>query len=102
MTEDRPWCWVQVVKPVDPRIHFALVCGAKSCPPIKVYTPTSLQEGLDSATMAFCEGQRHQLESQPIGFVEHEAIAAVIALSCLSRQLWNFAFLSCMKARGIP
>ena len=24
------------VVPMDPRIHFALVCGAKSCPPIKV------------------------------------------------------------------
>ena len=24
------------VYPMDPRIHFALVCGAKSCPPIKV------------------------------------------------------------------
>lgn len=23
----------------DPRVHFALVCGAKSCPPIKTYTP---------------------------------------------------------------
>ncbi|KAL3162490.1 hypothetical protein ABBQ32_010153 [Trebouxia sp. C0010 RCD-2024] len=46
-----------VVSPVDPRIHFALVCGAKSCPPIKVYTPTTLQEGLDSATSAFCEGE---------------------------------------------
>ena len=22
----------------DPRIHFALVCGARSCPPIKTYT----------------------------------------------------------------
>ena len=41
---------------MDPRIHFALVCGAKSCPPIKVYTPDSLEDGLDSATMAFCEG----------------------------------------------
>ncbi|KAL3141127.1 hypothetical protein ABBQ38_003478 [Trebouxia sp. C0009 RCD-2024] len=46
-----------VVSPVDPRIHFALVCGAKSCPPIKVYTPATLQEGLDSATSAFCEGE---------------------------------------------
>ena len=26
----------QVIHPPDPRIHFALVCGAKSCPPIKV------------------------------------------------------------------
>ena len=23
----------------EPMIHFALVCGAKSCPPIKTYTP---------------------------------------------------------------
>ena len=22
----------------EPRIHFALVCGAKSCPPIKTYS----------------------------------------------------------------
>lgn len=36
----------QVVQPCDPRIHFALVCGAKSCPPIKVYTPDNLEEGL--------------------------------------------------------
>ena len=27
---------LQIVDPEDPRIHFALVCGAKSCPPIKV------------------------------------------------------------------
>ena len=27
---------LQAVDPEDPRIHFALVCGAKSCPPIKV------------------------------------------------------------------
>ena len=29
-----------VVKEVDPRIHFALVCGAKSCPPIRTYSTT--------------------------------------------------------------
>jgi hypothetical protein len=23
----------------EPRVHFALVCGAKSCPPIKTYSP---------------------------------------------------------------
>lgn len=34
------------VSPLDPRIHFALVCGAKSCPPIKLYTPDNLEEGL--------------------------------------------------------
>ena len=75
---------VQVIKPPDPRIHFALVCGAKSCPPIKVctniceltacswvpcrlggmtwggsvqvYTADTLQEGLESAAQGFVEG----------------------------------------------
>ena len=46
-----PW---QVVEPLDPRIHFALVCGAKSCPPIRVYTPASLEAGLEAAAQAFC------------------------------------------------
>jgi hypothetical protein len=27
-----------VVQELDPRIHFALNCGARSCPPIRVYT----------------------------------------------------------------
>lgn len=39
------------VSPVDPRIHFALVCGAKSCPPIKLYTPENLDEGLQVHTL---------------------------------------------------
>ena len=39
----------------DPRIHFALVCGAKSCPPIRVYDPQNLQQGLQWATEGFCD-----------------------------------------------
>ena len=57
---------LQVIVPMDCRIHFALVCGAKSCPPIKVYTPATLHEGLDSATSAFCEGVlTHCLQGLP-------------------------------------
>ena len=53
---------MQIVKdPLDPRIHFALVCGAKSCPPIKVYTSGALEEGLEAAASAFCEGGLHLL-----------------------------------------
>lgn len=44
---------VQVVSPPDPRIHFALVCGAKSCPPIKLYSTATLDEGLAAAAEAF-------------------------------------------------
>lgn len=47
------------LKTVDPRIHFALNCGAVSCPPIKVYSTQALEEGLYSAAQAFCSGDVH-------------------------------------------
>ncbi|KNC48485.1 glutaredoxin [Thecamonas trahens ATCC 50062] len=42
------------MRPVDPRIHFALVCGAVSCPPIRVFTSRNLEFGLDAAAANFC------------------------------------------------
>jgi len=39
----------------DCRIHFALNCGAKSCPPVKFFTATALQEELRIVALAFCE-----------------------------------------------
>ena len=29
--------------PLDARVHFALVCGAKSCPPIRVFQTKNLE-----------------------------------------------------------
>jgi len=43
--------------PLDARVHCALVCGAKSCPPIRVYDEENLDEGLDLAVSAFCESE---------------------------------------------
>ena len=43
-----------LVKIVDPRIHFALNCGAKSCPPIKLYEPENIEKQLDIASKSFC------------------------------------------------
>ncbi len=37
----------------DYRIHFALNCGAKSCPPIAFYNPENLDAQLDLATKAY-------------------------------------------------
>lgn len=37
----------------DPRIHFALNCGARSCPPIQVYEPSDADRQLDLATHAY-------------------------------------------------
>ena len=42
---------------MDPRIHFSLVCGAKSCPPIKLYSADNIQEALDGAAEAFCASE---------------------------------------------
>lgn len=41
--------------PLDPRIHFALNCGARSCPPIRSYVPEKLDAQLDLATRSFVE-----------------------------------------------
>lgn len=40
----------------DPRIHFALNCGAVSCPPIAVYSGDQLDAQLNDATKGFLEG----------------------------------------------
>ncbi|XP_042224719.1 uncharacterized protein LOC121868311 [Homarus americanus] len=40
---------------VDPRIHFALNCGAKSCPPIKTFSAENINEELRVATEAYLE-----------------------------------------------
>jgi len=41
--------------PIEPRIHFALNCGARSCPPIKNFTAEAVQEELRINSQAFLE-----------------------------------------------
>jgi len=41
------------VNSIDFRIHFALNCGAKSCPPIAFYTVDKLEEQLELAGVLF-------------------------------------------------
>ena len=45
------------VKQLDYRIHFALNCGAKSCPPIAFYKTENINEQLDIATQSFLDGE---------------------------------------------
>ncbi|XP_070554538.1 uncharacterized protein [Ptychodera flava] len=42
---------------VEPLIHFALVCGAKSCPPIKTYSADDIDNQLRLAGQAFLESE---------------------------------------------
>jgi len=39
----------------DPRIHFALNCGAESCPAIRAYEPDRIDEQLDLATRSYLD-----------------------------------------------
>jgi GH15 family glucan-1,4-alpha-glucosidase len=41
------------ITPMDPRIHFALVCASSSCPPIEVYTPENIEKELSIAGKTF-------------------------------------------------
>jgi hypothetical protein len=45
------------VDKLDYRIHFALNCGAQSCPPIAFYKVDNLDMQLDVATQSHLEGE---------------------------------------------
>lgn len=45
------------VDTIDYRIHFALNCGAKSCPPIAFYRPEQLNQQLDLATRVYLRNE---------------------------------------------
>jgi hypothetical protein len=40
---------------VDPRVHFALNCGAKACPYIAIYDPERVEEQLDISSKQYLE-----------------------------------------------
>ena len=44
---------------LDPRIHFALNCGAKSCPPVKKFTAEAVDQELTFVAQAFCEQEEN-------------------------------------------
>jgi hypothetical protein len=48
----------------DPRLLFALNCGARSCPPIRSYDAERLGEQLDLAAQAFISGPDVQVDRQ--------------------------------------
>ncbi len=45
------------VKKIDYRIHFALNCGAKSCPPIAFYNYANIDKQLDIAAKVFLKSE---------------------------------------------
>lgn len=57
------------VSVIDFRIHFALNCGAKSCPPIAFYKVDSIDKQLDLATQSFLEGETEVDEGKRVVIV---------------------------------
>lgn len=45
------------ISPLDPRIHFALNCASRSCPPVGVYAANNMDAQLDLATANFVRGE---------------------------------------------
>ena len=64
--------------PLDYRIHFALNCGAASCPAIAFYEPGNLDEQLDNAMLGFLEGT-----------VRFEARSKTVYLSPIFKWYYN-------------
>ncbi len=56
------------IVPPDPRLHFALVCGAKSCPPIAFYDGEQIDAQLDQAAASFLNhgGARYDPETKTL------------------------------------
>lgn len=54
---------IKFIVPLDPRIHFALVCGAKSCPALRVYDADNLERGLTMAAENFCRQEVQIVEN---------------------------------------
>ena len=42
-----------VLSPPDPRVHFALVCGSRGCPPIRFYDAAKIDAQLEQAARSF-------------------------------------------------
>src|SRR5256885_7071274 len=61
------------VRPPDPRFHFAITCGAASCPPVRVYRGDAIDTQLDLATR---------------NFVNHEGVLAGERLACSRIFKW--------------
>ena len=60
------------VKELDYRIHFALNCGAKSCPPIAFYKPENVNPQLEQAAYSFLSSE-----------AEYDAVSGTLLLPAI-------------------
>ncbi len=53
-----------MIIPIDSRIHFALVCGARSCPPIGFYEASQIDFQLQLAAQSFINSSQVEIRPQ--------------------------------------
>lgn len=60
----------EIIRPTfrDPRVHFALVCAAVSCPPLanQAYTAPRLEQMLDQRTRAFINDEQFNVTQEEV------------------------------------
>jgi len=52
------------VEKLDTRVHFALVCAARSCPDLRIYSAEHIDDQLDEATRRFINGKGVKFEME--------------------------------------
>jgi hypothetical protein len=51
---------------LDPRVHFALNCGTRSCPPVSFYEPEQIDQQLDAAAFSFINAEGVRIEDETL------------------------------------
>lgn len=51
---------------LDPRIHFALVCGGKSCPPVRFWKTETVEDDLERAAQSFVHHEVEVLDEEGV------------------------------------
>ncbi|KAA8496760.1 hypothetical protein FVE85_0489 [Porphyridium purpureum] len=65
-----PRLWTSITESPDARIHFALNCGAKSCPPVRCFNADNLDYALEGAAQSFVTDEENvRLDQDRQGFV---------------------------------
>ena len=67
----------------DPRVHFALNCGARSCPPVSYYAGETLDRDLGLAATGFCEDDANV--SARVSRASNGATVFLVKISALFR-----------------
>ena len=106
-----------IVNSFDPRIHFALVCAASSCPPVEFYDAAIIDRQLDTAARSFINRKGIEIDRQSttlwissifnwyqedFGISKRETVIALLPYLTEEKKEWIEKNLSSMRIRYLP